>query len=75
MLNSKITLAKGTIIRITDPVILKDFQKFSARMLTEASRQSVGNVHGNKRITECATNLEEKEVRFEERYNFEGSGY
>jgi hypothetical protein len=44
-------------------------------MLTEASRQSVGNVHGNKLITECATNLEEKEARFEERYSVEGSEY
>ena len=65
MLNTKITLAKGTIIRIIDQVSLKDLQKFSARILTEASQQSVGNVHGNKRITECATNLEDKGVRFE----------
>ena len=67
MLNSKITLAKGTIIRIIDPVILKELQIFSARIMIEASRQSVGKVHGNKRITECATNLEEKGTRFEER--------
>jgi len=75
MLNNKIKLAKGTIIRIIDPVILKDLQKFSARIMTEASRQSFGNVHSNKRITECATKLEEKEARFEERRNFEGSEY
>jgi len=75
MLNIKITLAKGTIIRIIDPVILKDLQKFSARIMTEASRHSVGNVHGNKRITECATKLEEKEAGFEERYSFEGREY
>jgi len=75
MLNSKIRLAKGTIIRIIDPVILKDLQKSSARILTEASRQSAGNVHGNNWITECATNLEEKEARFEERCSVEGSEY
>jgi len=68
-------LAKGTIIRIIDPVILKDLQKFSAPILTEASRQSVGNVQGKKRITDCATNLEEKEARFEERCSVEGSEY
>jgi hypothetical protein len=60
MLNSKITLAKGTVIRIRDSVILKDLQKFSVWILTEARRQSVGKIQVNKRITECATNLEEK---------------
>jgi hypothetical protein len=63
MLNTKITLAKGTIIRIIDQAGLKDLQKFSTN--TDWSRQTVGNVHGNKRITECATNLEDKEARFE----------
>ena len=43
--------------------------------MIEASRQSVGKVHGNKRITECATNLEEKGTRFEERWSVEGSEY
>lgn len=56
-------------------MILKELQKFSARKMTEAGRQSVGNVHGNKRITERATKLEEKEARFEERCSFEGSEY
>jgi hypothetical protein len=56
-----------------DPVILKDLQKFSARILTAACRQAFGNVQGDKRITECATNLEGKKARFEERCSVEGS--
>jgi hypothetical protein len=75
MSKSKIRLAQGTIIRIIDPVILKDLRKFSARKLTETSWQSVGNVQGNKRIAECATNIEEIEARFEERCSVEGSEY
>jgi hypothetical protein len=60
MLNSIITLGKV-------------YHNPHYRILTEASRQSVGNLHGNKRITECATNLEEKEERFEERCSVEAS--
>jgi hypothetical protein len=56
-------------------VILKYLKKFSPPILTEASRQSVGNVQGKKRITDCATNLEEKEARFEDRCSVEGSEY